>query len=666
MSMLFRENKCLLKAACALAFGLTLALTACDGDDKAIVRLGDFGAETPSPATSLPLKVEDLICSEDMQIDGRYLEVINPDGEEYSYSYYKCENGKWISVTEAEVDKAYDSTEEKVVFSKCLGVDCHIKRDFADFRKCNAKNEGLVDSVVDLAAIIKIRFYTCEDNEWVFDDETTCDANLPDFEPDILCDESYEIDGAFYKYSGFYNGDCGDRYYKCENNKWTAVSKGDVGAIVIDPFPKSSRDLIQRLSFKKCNAENEGLVDSVVYVATNPKYERDYTEYYRCEQGAWNEANESVTCDTAGVSLGDVCEIRGSCYKYLGDGAWDDIICLNDILPECDTAGTSVGAICTKFSCRCWSTFMGCLNTTCSNDTYIYMGDGVWENLAYYTDDSDHRHTYSDSPLTQWTKECTAENEGETEKQVYGIDPDVIELYFRCVDGEWTDMSEADYYCTTEKTDIGDTCTVTEGDSTRHYMFMENTWMKSTIDPVLGYCPQARTEQRRYAQKDEKNYYCEEGEWLEASLVPHQYTDPRKEGLTDEEYDVLDLPKEASVGDRAGGLLENCYYNSEKPLGGPEEWRYETYDYCMSKNYYRYRKDDRWTLETEAEAERETNESRWPECTPGSEGVEYSYLPDSQFPGENNKRISVECESETKCYCKDELVEYVFGRSQKK
>ena len=151
---------------------------------------------------------------------------------------------------------------------------------------------------------------------------------------------------------------------------------------------------------------------------------------------------------------------------------------------------------------------------------------------------------------------------------------------------------------------------------------------------------------------------------MEASLVPHQYTDPRKEGLTDEEYDVLDLPKEASVGDRAGGLLENCYYNWEMPLGGPEEWRYETYDYCMSKNYYRYRKDDRWTLETEAE--RETNESRWPECTPGSEGVEYSYLPDSLYPGENNKRISVECESETKCYCKDELVEYVFGRSQKK
>ena len=50
MSMLFRENKCLLKAACALAFGLTLALTACDDGDKAMAQLDDSSAETPSPA----------------------------------------------------------------------------------------------------------------------------------------------------------------------------------------------------------------------------------------------------------------------------------------------------------------------------------------------------------------------------------------------------------------------------------------------------------------------------------------------------------------------------------------------------------------------------------------------------------------------------------------
>ena len=608
MSMLFRENKCLLKAACALAFGLTLALTACDGDDKAIVRLGDFGAETPSPATSLPLKIEDLICSEDMQIDGRYLEVINPDGEEYSYSYYKCENGKWISVTEAEVDKAYDSTEEKVVFSKCLGVDCHIKRDLADFRKCNAKNEGLVDSVVDLAAIIKIRFYTCEDNEWVFDDETTCDANLPDFEPDILCDESYEIDGKFYKYSSFYNGNCGDRYYKCENNKWIPVSKGDVGAIVIDPFPKSSRDLIQRLSFKKCNAENEGLVDSVVYVATNPKYERDYTEYYRCEQGAWNEANESVTCDTAGVSLGDVCEIRGSCYKYLGDGAWDGIKCL-DLLE----------------------------------------------------------------------KECNAENKGAKEKIVYTNGEDYYVCFNKSkVDDEknysWSN-DKIEYECFTDTTDFGDICSVNVSGETKYFQYQYNDylgigeWNEGGYDSKLGFCHDDYDEIEfedavsgsLISEADGKYFYCDHGAWLPAHIVPQQYSDSRKEGLTDEEYDVLNLPKEANVGDRVGGLLEKCF-NSESSTETTGTY------FCLHQNYYRYREDGAWTLETWDDIIDDPSFDA-PDCTPETEGMEWSIPPTSDEPGEIYKRKEV-----TPWYsgyqvhydCDDKIIDYTFIRSEKK
>jgi len=195
--------------------------------------------------------------------------------------------------------------------------------------------------------------------------------------------------------------------------------------------------------------------------------------------------------------------------------------------------------------------------------------------------------------------------------------------------------------------------------------------MKSIVDSVLGYCPQARTEWK-YAQKDEKYYYCDEGKWLEAGFVPHQYTDSRKEGLTDEEYDVLDLPKEASVGDRAGGLLENCFDNKKLELGGPDEWRSETYDYCLSQNYYRYRKDGSWTLETEEDLINDKHDSA-PDCTPESEGAEYSYLPSSQFPGKNYKRIAVRRNTITATdgstkdvfYCDDELVEYVFGRSEK-
>ena len=655
MSILSRENKCLFKIACALSFGLTLALTACDGGDKVLVQLDDPGAETPSPATNSPSKIGDLVCSDSMEVDGRYLEVISTQPpKESETSYYKCENGKWISVSYKEISVADD-----LVLEKCLGTACSNTRTLADFRKCNAKNEGLVDSTVDLDGGVDIDFYICKDNEWVYDDEAACDASLRDFEPDMLCDESYEIDGAYYEYVNSYLSSC-TRFFKCENNKWSLVPKGktlsDDATVIFATdrltSPKADRgDILERVYFKKCNAENEGLLDSAVHEAENPKYGVGYKNYYRCEEGSW------IIYDSV---YEDACKASNS------DEDGSNIVC--------DTAGVSVGAICTKPSCYRTRTTMGCTSMCFGNDTYLYMGDGVWTALAH-TDDYGNRSSSFDSSLAQWTKECTAKNEGKTEKHVYGIAPDVFELYYKCVDGEWTDMSETDYYCTTEKTDIGDTCSFTVGDSTRHYMFMNeerywgdtvlgSKWVESIADPELGYCPQTRAE-RRYAQKDGKNYYCEEGGWLETSLVPRQNTDSRKEGLTDEEYDVLDLPKDAKVGDRAGGLLESCSYDVEMDLGGPDEWRYETYDFCMPKNYYRYREDGTWTLEKVEELENDERNGA-PECTPESEGVEYSYLPKSRDPGRNYKRISVECKNIRNCYCDDELVEYVFGRSEKK
>ena len=443
---------------------------------------------------------------------------------------------------------------------------------------------------------------------------------------------------------------------------------------------------------KECNAENEGLIDSVVHKGT--KYEAGYARYYKCEHGSWNETEASAACDTAVVSLGDVCKIHGNCYKYLGDGAWNHIICLDALLPECDTAGISVGAICTKSSCFCTYSFMGCEHICVGKNTYLYMGDGVWKTLAY-TGDFGDRSSPVDSSLAQWTKECTAENEGETEKHVYGVDPDVIELYYKCVDGEWTDMSETDYYCTTEKPKIGDTCSAKLGDRTRHYIYLLNDvcisgmcydsayqWVESTVDPELGYCPMSSVrpnnrynryyghdyyyENLRYVKKGEEFYTCDGDGWKQVGgLVPHQYTDSRKEGLTDEEYDVLDLPKEASVGDRVGGLLENCFNDMDMGFYVSHKLYYETYDYCMSKKYYRYRENGTWTLETEEDLESDKHKNP-PECTPESEGAEYISLLESREPGKNFKRISVECESETECTCKDELVGYTFGRSEKK
>ena len=542
------------------------------------------------------------------------------------------------------------------------------------------ENKCFFKAACALAFLLALSLTACDGDDEVSASRDDSNPFSCGQEPNLDCDESYELDGAFYKYSSFYNEGCGDRYYKCENNKWSLLPEGDElphDAIVIDPFPLSSRELVQRLYFKKCNAENEGLIDSVIHVAES-KFDYEYTSYYKCEQGSWNVADESAACDTAGVLPGDDCRIHDYCYRYLGDGDWDPIICLDKLLPECDTAGISVGAICTKKACSIINRMGYGVETCPGHRTYIYMGDGIWKTLAY-TENNGDRSNYADSFSAQWTKECTAENEGETEKHVYGIAPNVIELYYKCVDGKWTDLSETDYYCTTEKTEIGDTCSVKLGDSTRYYMYMnvdyyrghfdlENIWVESTVDPVLGYCPQVVTK-LRYVRTDEKYYYCDEGKWLEAGFVPHQYTDPRKEGLTDEEYDVLDLPKEASVGDRAGGLLENCFDNKKLKLGGPDEWRYETYDYCMSKNYYRYRENGSWTLETETELEMN---GRIP-CTPGTEGVEYTILPRPRDPGSVFKRTRVQCDPITdpnsiikeQCYCADDLVEYIFERYEK-
>ena len=564
------------------------------------------------------------------------------------------------------------------------------------------KNKRIFNVAGALAFLLAFSLTACDGDDNVSASENDsheahCDSlRASVIKPMQPCNDSLE--GYFFASRGSNNwilelSPCGASpdiiYYKCENNEWNAVSSTEIPVGAVYVSTADNEDKSEKINLGECDAEKEGLIDSVVHKGT--KYEAGYARYYKCEHGSWNETEASAACDTAGVSLGDVCKIHGNCYKYLGDGAWNHIICLDALLPECDTAGISVGAICTKSSCFCTYSFMGCEHICVGKNTYLYMGDGVWKTLAY-TGDFGDRSSPVDSSLAQWTKECTAENEGETEKHVYGVDPDVIELYYKCVDGEWTDMSETDYYCTTEKPKIGDTCSAKLGDRTRHYIYLLNDvcisgmcydsayqWVESTVDPELGYCPMSSVrpnnryyghdyyyENLRYVKKGEEFYTCDGDGWKQVGgLVPHQYTDPRKEGLTDEEYDVLDLPKEASVGDRVGGLLENCFNNKELELGGPDEWRYETYDYCLSQNYYRYREDGSWTLETEEDLESDKHKNP-PECTPESEGAEYISLLESREPGKNFKRISVECESETECTCKDELVGYTFGRSEKK
>lgn len=468
-------------------------------------------------------------------------------------------------------------------------------------------------------------------------DSAYCDS-VTRKEVPYICGDSLGTDGIYYRESGFMRQEATGCTYKCQNNMWSFVPAKDIpdtATVVSDYDRLSESEFARKLNFKKCNAENEGEVRTG-WSGINPKYGSEV--FYRCEQGTWVDREASVKCDTAGVAIGAICRV------------------------EMNATSIGVGVVYTR--------------------AYTYEGAGTW-TLLLETSDTGRRLNIGG--LSQMEEKCFPENEGAKAHLIYGIEPDVIGFYYMCSGGKWTEIDETNYRCTTVNTAVGDTCSYESGDSTLHFLFMyvidyqdfwhENTWVESTIDPEFGYCPHTFTDptELTYIQKDGKFYYCDFGKWVTAGFVPHQETDPRKEGLTDEEYDVLDLPKEATVGDRVGGLLENCFDNVRVDLGGPDEWYSETYDYCLSKNYYRYRENGTWTLETEEE--KDSVKYRWPpECTPESEGMEYSYLPQSRDPGKIYKRIGVRPATietsqqtiEDTFYCDDSLVAYIFGRSEKK
>lgn len=368
----------------------------------------------------------------------------------------------------------------------------------------------------------------------------------------------------------------------------------------------SSSDVVSLVNGNKCTAENEGVVDTMW--VENIKY--GYLGYFRCEKEAWIEKEVSVTCDTTGAKAGDVC-----------------------------TRIKKVG-------------FFGGHE---SRIVYIYKGNDEWD--------------YFDG-LEKMTKECNAANEGLKEKLTYhSVDTNDITVFFVCSHGEWKNTTEAYYECMTEKTALGDTCSIESNGEVQYYRYLfddgyNSGWAECTFDLEHGYCTKDYSSNFShhlwdeitpflYHVSPEGNYYCQYGKWKPAKFVPRQYTDSRKSGLTDEEYDILELPKNAKVGDREGGLLEDCYNDMVMPFGGPSEWIDEMYDYCMPKNYYRYRDNGTWTLETDQERETDPSFHSGQECTAEREGVETVFPPEPHFPGRIYRCISGD----------NVLEEYIFGRS---
>ena len=454
------------------------------------------------------------------------------------------------------------------------------------------------------------------------------------------------------------------------------VVVGASSKAVFDKYPVNEKHLsfydeeLDKLeNFPVCGSGNEGRIDSLK--GGNIKYGYE-TYYYKCKRGVWYEVDASVNCNTDGVKVGDICKVKVGTsswmnsgdgvwmyYVYEGNGAWKEA----DARDRCNAREKTVGTICE-------------IPVYSASRAYlIYTADGVWEDfLTLMMSTEGMKWKYG--PGFQMPKECTAENEGAKEKFVFGAEPDAVTLYSKCSNGEWNHINDLEYYCTTGDVSDGDTCSfkpdknaiersswfISESvePNVYTYYYYSGNWLQSNVDPEFGYCPSKDYEPFLYKKRGDEYYTCMYGEWKPAHLVPRQYTDPRKEGLTDEEYDVLDLPSEASVGDRVGGLLENCF-NDE-----PSASYYGTY-FCLSQNYYLYGEDSTWTLETE---EYEKYPPK-PECTPESEGAEWRSKSDSYEPGSIFKRKKVTLHEEnrggyisTYYECEDERVGYDFGRTE--
>ena len=384
----------------------------------------------------------------------------------------------------------------------------------------------------------------------------------------------------------------------------------------------------------ECPAESEGMYKTVV--DTVALYDSGdamtQTSYYHCESGMWVKTEcrdplDACTADNEGEMKNVVCTQQPDNPKAAKE-EWD-FVCKDkkwEKLSAEESRGARINAQCTKDDTKigdvCGIIKMGVIDVKgalgpVSKSCYIYTEEG-------------------------WVEKG---------------------------DGSWHASCEhlaiVQPKCTTDKTDVGDTCSVVVSDTLRHYRFVcfsnvfytvdgydSCDWVELDVDPELGSCSfvsyaddSYKKSYYSFVKKGEEYYYCSQG-WRQAVLVPRQYTDPRKEGLTDEEFDVLDLPEEASVGDRVGGLLEYCYanYNYLKWQG----------HYCVPQNHYRYSETGEWVKLTDKELEAENCRNFG--CTEDNIGEKCEELPIAGEPG-----AVYQCGVWKHCYDKESAADNVVA-----
>ena len=379
-----------------------------------------------------------------------------------------------------------------------------------------------------------------------------------------------------------------------------------------------------------------------------PNKDCDLSVYYHCEGGRWHLVDkEDIPADSTIYSAplelvfyntnffelkkctaereGTVDNVfDGGYYRYYRceQSSWKEIDPPKSEQLVCDTASVTVGALC-KTTIRVSTGHM-------VEDRivwYIYAGNGVWESYE----------------IPHLSVNCSGENDGKKGLKTYGNETGSYTEYYTCLNGELLRLSELEYYCSEES----DTCSYELNGKTQYSLRKDSSWVKCDYDSTVGYCC---TDDDFYREAGEKYYYCGKGTWLQPELVPHQYTDPRKDSLTDAEFDVLDLPKDASVGDVAGGLMEDCYHAPLFPKDGVY-WDVddEVSEYCVPRKYYTYSIDGTWE---------ELSLPDYRPCMPEIEGEEYWYRRGS---ADYNFYEIFKCEG-----YEWESVGYNFSRSKKK
>ncbi|WP_405328059.1 hypothetical protein [Fibrobacter sp.] len=254
----------------------------------------------------------------------------------YGYDrYYKCEKGSWNETSAADVECAQSDVK--------IGDVCPIR----------------YYGYVGMGGPIRLSCYVYTENGWTNkgsvdfygeDQKSSCEEvlNAPKIETGCTDGEEpkeIEKDNKVYSYtcsSGewlVYDVERTESNLKCESLTGGAITRflvqkeGDrLKNVCSEPIPVIGDEVYA----EDCNAENEGRVLSLW--SGNPKY--GYMSYYRCQKDSWVKGDISLTCDTAGVAVGDTCVKQNSInifqagmnptgeiesFVYKGNGVWTKV-----------------------------------------------------------------------------------------------------------------------------------------------------------------------------------------------------------------------------------------------------------------------------------------------------------------------------------------------------